>query len=301
MTRHQLQVVFSRPIDDWSGQGQTLRVFLNLVAPHLPYEVALVDTLHPSNGLVLYWDMQDYCRMVGRASQTSIVWIGGMQPPDFWPGEPLPERLAPLKDAAMGVASGNGLAMQLEVLLGREVLPIAHCIDLETFKPNGSRGKDIVAVSNNVNNTNGWHYGVDRLKATDLPIRYIGWHHDGLAEKVPHGQMPEIYRNAAVFVRVSRHEGGCLSRCEALACGVPQVGSLAGEAESQINGNGVLLSQADCDDPKMLRWAIESVAEAAGDVWEEMSKRSRLIAVSRYHPRQVVQGWQKIFKKMKRL
>lgn len=66
------------------------------------------------------------------------------------------------------------------------------------------------------------------------------------AGRLPHDQMPRIYREHDVVVHPSEHEGSCNAGLEALACGVPVVGCRSALHDVVRHGvDGVLLDDAD--------------------------------------------------------
>ncbi|MDD5512093.1 MAG: hypothetical protein PHI12_15010 [Dehalococcoidales bacterium] len=286
-----------------NGQGQSLHMFRQLVVPRLaPTIFYRTDDIGEAKDadLIVFWDMQEYCIQAGLNNvpmDKCVVWIGGMQPPEFWPGQPLPERFSLLRTAKVLVATSILAAGEISRIVGRPVHYAPHVVDRSIFYPSeGSHGVDIVAVANGIVDVQKHHYGLDRLEATGLPVRWVGEFDDGRGEKIPHDQMGDVYRNAAVFVRVTRNEGGCLSRVESLACGLPQIASDTGDAFYQVDSsNGVLLSQEQCDDPDGLRSCIDSIVGSDGSRWLEMSNNS--IRLSRYYRPDIVAGrWRSILR-----
>ncbi len=286
-------VVLGREIDDWSGQGQSFRRFESLVAPLLPHNFQFVQYVTEALECdrFVFWDMQEFCSLIldsgDDIAYKSIVRIGGMQLPDLWPELPLPARLTPLHLAGARVASGYTLARQLSTIIDEHVYGVPHSVDLESFRPAFNRGSQIVAVANDVD-----YYRVSRLEATGLPIRFVGRFLDGKGEHIAPVDMPAVYRDASVFVRVTSQEAGCLSRAEALACGVPQVASNVGDAIFQVDGNGYVLAQASCDCPKTLRNAILRIVESSDEEWFRMSDRSRELS-QQYAPQRAADVWGK--------
>jgi len=299
-----------RELDVWSGQGKGLLNIQTLLDNGRRRRTDLLDSVifysqkpQPGNGRAsVWWDMQEYCAwrlaidhlyggVKGHAPHAVFV---GLQKPDFWPGLPVPARLTPLLNAPVVIASGPNQARAVEGILGREVMAVRHPVNLEDFSPSRKRGATILAVAN-------WpgYYGLDRLDATGLDIRYVGKFLDGRGSVET--EMPSVYRDAAVFVRVTRQEGNCLSRAESLACGIPQVASEAGDAREQVRGNGIVLTQEECDDPERLRAAILSVAEASDDVWRAMSHISRLVAQELHHPKAVAAEWRAVIRMLEEL
>ena len=82
-----------------------------------------------------------------------------------------------------------------------------------------------------------------------LPVRFLG--------KVPNNDLPKILRSAALFVMPSHYEGHPKALLEAMACGLPVIGSdVPGICDViQHNVNGYLCSTS----PNEIRSAIEAL------------------------------------------
>ncbi|MFC1598176.1 glycosyltransferase [Patescibacteria group bacterium] len=75
--------------------------------------------------------------------------------------------------------------------------------------------------------------------------------------RVPHDQLPEIYRQAHLFALPSKNEGMSNTALEALASGLPLILTDTGGAKELVEGNGILLP---VNDQSALLRAILSLA-----------------------------------------
>ncbi len=174
----------------------------------------------------------------------------------------------------------------------RDVSVIANGVDLSLFKPCSESEKKetnpvIISVSRLV-----YKNGIDSLLRAFalLPSSYtlelLGDgpernYLEGIADEcgvrsrvvfrgsVDNTQVPTLLRHATVFVRPSRSEGFGNSFIEAMACGVPVVGTFVGGIKDFLihETNGLV---ANVDDPK-------SIAECTRRLVEDISLRDKVI------------------------
>ncbi|MFP4395473.1 MAG: glycosyltransferase family 4 protein [Anaerolineales bacterium] len=116
-------------------------------------------------------------------------------------------------------------------------------------------------------------------READLPedaVHFVGF--------VPEAQKPALYRGARVFLFPSRYEGFGLPPLEALACGVPVVGSDAASLPEVVGPAGLLTAPDDIpglaaglarfltDEAMLLDYRRRAVAQAATFSWSKTAR-----------------------------
>lgn len=91
---------------------------------------------------------------------------------------------------------------------------------------------------------------------------------------VPHERMPDLYREADIFVLPSYNEGMSIALLEAMACGLPVVVTDTGGTRELLDGNGAIVRWADVG---ALAQAITALASSAQSC-HAMGERSRALA-----------------------
>jgi D-inositol-3-phosphate glycosyltransferase len=95
--------------------------------------------------------------------------------------------------------------------------------------------------------------------------------------RVPHEQMPDIYRRARVFMLASEHESFCMPLAESMACGVPPVvRGLASLRETGASG----ATYVEGDGAAAWATAIQRLVE--DDAQHEAARRAALLAATRF-------------------
>ena len=89
-------------------------------------------------------------------------------------------------------------------------------------------------------------------------VQLIGW--------VPDEEKPALYSGAAAFVFPSHYEGFGLPPLEAMACGIPAIGSVAASLPEVIGDGGLLVPPGDAD----------ALAEAMSRLWHDTELRATL-------------------------
>ena len=102
---------------------------------------------------------------------------------------------------------------------------------------------------------------------------------------MPEAQKPALYRGARAFIFPSRYEGFGLPPLEALACGVPVVGSDAASLPEVVGPAGILTAPDDVpglaaglarfltDEAMLLDYRRRAVAQAATFSWSKDGPR----------------------------
>lgn len=132
------------------------------------------------------------------------------------------------------------------------------------------------------------HFGTgDRYEETKRYAEELFAEKDNLCYEMP-GYVPveEILKYYAdhrvdCFMTVSATEGSPVSVQEAMAYGIPVIGTAVGEIPNMIEGNGILLSEDPR--PEEIREAVASLYHASEEEILQMRKRSREIWEERYN------------------
>ena len=113
----------------------------------------------------------------------------------------------------------------------------------------------------------GWKTAAFDAACKRTPVRLLGM--------VDDGELPALYRNAAVFVQPSSYEGFGLTAAEAMACGTPVVAADAGSLPEVVGEAGLIVPPRDT---AALAGAIAQVLEHRA-LSREMSEAGRLRAM----------------------
>jgi glycosyltransferase involved in cell wall biosynthesis len=109
-------------------------------------------------------------------------------------------------------------------------------------------------------------------------VRFIGF--------VDEAHKPAVYRGAVAFIFPSRYEGFGLPPLEAMACGIPVVGSEAASLPEVIGNGGLLLPPDDAagmadalirlvlDDDFRARMSQQALAQASGFSWKRTARQT---------------------------
>jgi glycosyltransferase involved in cell wall biosynthesis len=101
--------------------------------------------------------------------------------------------------------------------------------------------------------------------------------HIRMEYRVPHEQMPDIYRCARVFVMPSEHESFCMPVPESMACGVPAV---ARGIRCLRETGGAGARYLDTDDPAEWAAAVKGLMEDDGE--HDRARRLAIGAAARF-------------------
>jgi glycosyltransferase involved in cell wall biosynthesis len=196
----------------------------------------------------------------------------------------LPVNMSIWRRSARVVANSTGLGnLALRQMPGLDIEVIPNAIDPELFKPPEQRksadGKVRLLTVSRMIRRKGMHHLIESLadlKDAPVELTLVGTgsseeelrnliHRTGLREKtrllgyLPQEALPEQYSQADIFVLPSLAESGGEAFLEAMACGLPIVGTTAGGIpEYVVHGEGGLLV-APGDVPG-LRGAIATLA-----------------------------------------
>jgi glycosyltransferase involved in cell wall biosynthesis len=117
-----------------------------------------------------------------------------------------------------------------------------------------------------------------KAEANRLPVRFLG--------NVPHRQLPEILNSAALFVLPSYYEGHPKALLEAMACGLPVIGSdVPGIRELIRHGETGYLCGTS---PEEIRAAIQDVLNAP-DLRARMGRNARESVVDQFSLERVLE------------
>lgn len=126
------------------------------------------------------------------------------------------------------------------------------------------------------------------ILAHGLPVKFLG--------RVPGAKIPQLLHTSNIFVRPSRFEGFGSSFIEAMAAGLPVIGTPVGGITDFLTDNqtGLLVP---IDDAKALAAAITRLATNKR-LWQKLSRAGKVLVRTRYSWDKVAQQvwfqWQKI-------
>ncbi len=199
------------------------------------------------------------------------------------------------KRAAYVVANSRGLkALALQSYPKQVIEVIPNGIDLQKFYPASRKNRKgmlrVIAVGRFIPRK-GYGYLIKALEGLQSQVQLslvgagplkeelesIAKQVEGnvhFTGRVPHEELPELYRSHDVYVQSSFNEGMSNTLLEAMASGLAVVATNTGGSEELVSGNGFLVSMRDSKDirEKLLHLCNNSV------LVKEMGVRSRIVA-----------------------
>ncbi len=264
---------------------------------HNRYDVALAFAGVPAGAV---------CYVLNRFA--GLPYIVSLQGPDVPGFEARYNYLYPFLKPVLRIIWGNAavvtaisrkhLELALQTLSSREIVVIANGVDCNLFYPSVFRDKalNVLCVGRLIERKGQSHLLrafarlQARIESKPLQLTLAGAGDSearlkhlaaelGIADKVrflgfvPREQMPEVYRQADIFVLPSESEGMSIALLEAMASGLPVIVTDTGGTDELINSteNGLIVTWGD----------VEALATALAQMVSDAEMRGRMSIANR--------------------